>query len=282
MDLESLKFEHLVQDLIVDNAAWRRDSEKPLPKKKYVIVFTARSGSSWLTSILSATKKLGYPEEYLNPSFIRNVAAAVNTVDPAEFLKALQRRRQSPNGIFGIEVREIDVRLMGQEIFFSEFNNETIYFNLWRSNIVAQAISLYRAVETKHFHSSDSSASETTPPYDNDAIKKWIVHLVAQENANYRMLCREKKSFYNLRYEDMIADKKRTLEIFEEILKEDLQFEALSFSSEKELKKVSDQWNTDTEMAFRHENSTYLAKIEASREILAHVLRSMYGKIINL
>src|SRR5579871_4142472 len=107
-----LSFANIVKDLEVNEMAWLMDElVHALPEKRYAVIFTARSGSSWLTNVLAETKLLGYPEEYLNPNFIRGVAGAVNSTVPEEFLAGLQRRRQSPNGVFGLEAREMDVEL---------------------------------------------------------------------------------------------------------------------------------------------------------------------------
>ena len=79
-------FAALVQGLVVDEAAFRRDMAQLVPADRcYVVLFTARSGSTWLTSVLSATQKLGYPEEHLNHAWVRNTAQAQDSCDPGLF-----------------------------------------------------------------------------------------------------------------------------------------------------------------------------------------------------
>lgn len=53
----------------------------------YVILFGARTGSTWLTHLLM--RKLGHPDEYLNPDFLAGNAERLGTTDPFDFIKAM-------------------------------------------------------------------------------------------------------------------------------------------------------------------------------------------------
>jgi hypothetical protein len=137
--MDHMRFENIVRDLTVDDAARAAEMQQSrLAERCYLIFFTARSGSSWLTSLLSATKQLGFPEEFLNPNFVRKVAASLNARTQADLLNMLRRRKRTANGIFGMEVRHVDVELFGEDVFFETFGSQTTVFNLWRDNIVSQ------------------------------------------------------------------------------------------------------------------------------------------------
>lgn len=273
-------FPNLVKGLEVDDAK-RLMQEKltPLPDKNYVIVFTARSGSSWLTSILSDTKLLGFPEEYINPPFIRDVATAVNAVEQGSFLSGLRRLRKTPNGVFGIEVREIDVTLFGPGHFFGAFGQGTKFFNLWRQNIVAQAVSLYRAVATNRFHSSDDEAAP--PDYDGEGIRKWLIHFVEQENANLAMLQQRQVEFVNLCYEQMVRDRMKTLQIFAKHLGVTLPAEEALPGSGRTLSKIGDFWNESAEKRFRNEYAGLVKTMESRRRINPPLLSRSHGMVIS-
>jgi hypothetical protein len=74
--MDHKRFDNIVRDLTVDDARRAAEMQRLSPADKcYRIFFTARSGSSWLTSVLSATNRLGFPEEFLNPNFVRSVAS---------------------------------------------------------------------------------------------------------------------------------------------------------------------------------------------------------------
>ncbi|WP_297372255.1 Stf0 family sulfotransferase [Acidocella sp.] len=262
-DNEELRFETLVAGLEVEGEAYRQNIwGTKLPVRDYVIFFSARSGSTWLTSMLSATRRLGFPEEYLNPAFIRDVAQFLNAAEPVRFLNALRRRRQTQNGLFGLETRAVDVRLFGEAAFFEAFGPETVFFNLWRENIAAQAVSLYRAVTTGRYHSTDPD-SATPPRYDTEAILEWLAHLVEQENDNLRMLKRHGRGFEMLRYESMVRDREATLDKISQAVGVTAEYGAQAGTGET--RKIGDEWNREAERRLRAERGGELARIEAER-----------------
>ncbi len=263
--MNGMSFANLVRDLEVDDTVFRQDWVRLTPADRtYVVVFTARSGSTWLTSVLSATKRLGFPEEYINPDFVRAVAQAQNTRDPECLLQMLKRRRRTSNGVFGIEVRAIDVALLGEEAFFRVFNDKTVFFNLWRDNIVAQSISLFRAVATGHYHSTDGQG-RSPPTYDAEAIRRWLRHVAITENDNLRMLQRAQQSTIELRYEDIVRDRWGTIEAFARALDVFIAPRELYGRSEGETRKIGDDWNAETEVRFRSEQPDYVTEVEAAR-----------------
>jgi trehalose 2-sulfotransferase len=276
-----LSFSNIVKGLEVNEMAWLMDELMLFsPEKRYVVVFTARSGSSWLTNVLSETKQLGFPEEYLNPNFIRGVATAVNSIVPEEFLAGLQRRRQSPNGVFGIEARELDIEAFGADCFFKIFGHNTIFFNLWRDNLVAQAVSLFRAVETQQFHIKQGEKTAAPPLYNTKGIGKWMLQLAMQENANLKMLQHRERPFINLCYEQMVSNRKQTLRIFAHALDVELTTETLPGQAERSLVKIGDDWNDEMEQRFRNEAEVLVAKVEANRKIKSYIAGRANGELI--
>ncbi len=268
MTFDDMRFENILRDIVVNENAFRHELENSSPSTRdYVVFFVARSGSSWLTTLLSGTDLLGNPEEYINPEFVRDVAVSLNSREQGPFLNMLKRRRKSKNGVFGIEVREVDVSLFGEESFFQEFGPGTCFFNLWRENIVAQAISLYRAVASGRFHSNDGNDKASPPSYDAPAIQHWLRHLVATENANLSLLYRRRLSFQSLCYETMVKDRLGTLKLFMERLGVAADPHQFAAPAQGELQKIADIWSEEAEQRFRAENVAYLQDMEASRLI---------------
>src|SRR5689334_14797234 len=186
-----LSFESLTSGLDVDRSSLDSLlSTVPPATRKYVILFTPRSGSTWLTSLLSATGCLGRPEEFLNPAFLRDVAKALNCTSRESLFPALIRRCKTANGVFGVEVRSNDIRLFSEHDFFDGIGHDARFYCLWRDNIVAQGVSLYKAVTTGKWHSSDGRSEVGPIAYDTAAIKQWIEHIPQIENDNYDLLCR--------------------------------------------------------------------------------------------
>lgn len=265
--MDHMRFENIVRDLVIDDA--RRSAEVQrvsLADQCYLIFFTARSGSSWLTSLLSGTKRLGFPGEYINPEFVRDVSAAMNARTQVNVLDMLRRRKRTPNGIFGMEVRAIDIDLFGEEVFFETFGPQTVIFNLWRDNIVAQGISLYRAVSTGHYHSTDAGPP-VTPPYDADGIKHWTTHILNAENQNLKMLAKWRRPARFLRYEDIMRDPATTTCQFADALRVDLQPAEVDEETSRQHEKVGDSWNYQAEERFRREEADCVASVEGQRLI---------------
>lgn len=268
--MEALRFSRIVQDLEVDDAAFRHDMEHLTPaNRSYVIFFSARSGSSWLTSVLSSTNRLGYPEEYLNPDFVREVAESQNTRDPFDLLQILKRKRKSPNGVFGIEVRHIDVELFGEDLFFEIFDPTTVFFHLWRENIVSQGVSLFRAVATQRFHSNSDRGKAAPPDYDAEAIIRWTRHVASTENANVRMLHRHGCRAQMLQYEGIVGDSAAAIEFFAKALQVPFFVSETAVPDPQQLTKIGDGWNIDVEWRFRREHPEFVAETENQRLITA-------------
>jgi LPS sulfotransferase NodH len=265
--MDHMRFENLVRDLAVDDALRSQEAQRvSLADQCYLILFTARSGSSWLTSVLSATKRLGFPEEFLNPEFVRDVAAAMNARTQANMLDMLRRRKRTPNGIFGMEVRAIDIELFGEGAFFEAFDAQTVVFNLWRDNIVAQGVSLYRAVNTGHYHSTDAEPP-AVPSYDADEIKRWTTHILNTENQNLKLLAKRGLPARFLRYEDIMRDPATTVRQFADALRVDLPPVGAGDEAGPRHEKIGDLWNHEAEQRVRREQTDYVAMTESLRLI---------------
>jgi len=268
MSLNELRFSNLVRDLEPDHEAYEREFSRAAPAdKKFVIFFTARSGSTWLTSLLSGTGLLGRPEEYFNPNFIGNIAKSLNCKEPEAFLNMLIRRRKTPNGVFGVEVRAVDVKLFDTDLFFKTFGADTVFFNLWRANLVAQGLSLYRAVTTKRYHSSDNVEKSEPPSYDGAGIRRWIDHVANTENDNIKLLQAKGIRFTNICYEEMVQDRLATIQKFASAVSVDIRDDEAKKGQKNELKKIGDNWNRAAEALFREENQSYLEGLDNKRLI---------------
>ena len=269
MGTEDRRFETLVQGLDINARDYAYEmSQTTPPLRSYVIMFMARSGSSWLTSLLSGTEALGHPEEYINPNFVRDVARSLNASEPDAFLKILERRRKTANGVFGIEVRAFDIHNFGAEKFFRHFGYETLFFNLWRENLILQAISLYRAMASGRWHSTEAPAP--LPDFDGDEIERLAMQLLGEENDNLQMLREKSRRFRPLRYETMVADRAGTLRLFADALGVALAPQHYAQPQSGEHEKIGDGWNEDAEIRFRRERPGFAARLETLRQIRQH------------
>jgi LPS sulfotransferase NodH len=261
-----LSFANRVKGLIIDpGVASEAIRNHAAADRCFLVFFTPRSGSSWLTKIVSATKSLGNLEEYINPDFIPEVAKQMHATDQATLLAMLKRWAKTKNGVFSMEVRAVDIELFGVKEFFQAFSHGTVVFFLWRDNIVAQGISLYRAVTTKRYHSTDAPA--VPPEYDAERIATWMRHVVEIENANLTLLQRQGLNARFLRYEDIVRHRATTLAMFADAVRIDLTKDQFAAGRELDLHRIADEWNHDAEHRFRKERRDFVWELEGQRLI---------------
>jgi len=261
----SSSFESLTQGIEIDGGDFALTMRSVVPAdRKYVILFTPRSGSTWLTSLLSGVRELGFPEEYLNPAFIPAVAKSLNCVAQGGYFPMLLRKCKTDNGVFGMKVRSTDIRSFGEREFLDGIGGEATYFYLWRDNVVAQGISLYRAVTTGRFHSSEREGT-TAPPYDREQIAYWINHIIEIENGNLRLLQNYRLNASFLCYEEITRSARTAVKVFLDIILGDVTHERCITG--EMLSQMSDDWNSACERSFREEAGDFLAGIENMRLI---------------
>lgn len=198
-------------DVSIDPARFRADMRRTGARKTYGIFFTPRSGSSWLTDMISRTGRLGRPEEWFNPSFVPRVAQSVNAGNLADYVKML-KRKQAPGGIFGFEITYYQMlSTFGSEAaFLAQFPAATPAFFLVREDIVLQAVSLAKSVATSVYHSvgtpeEEIGRSDAEFEYDVGTIEHWLAHILDQEVRFERFFARNGVRPVRFSYELMMA-----------------------------------------------------------------------------
>ncbi|MEJ8572059.1 Stf0 family sulfotransferase [Microbaculum marinum] len=201
-----------LRGVTVDETARQRLVARRTPAaRRHVIYFTPRSGSSWLSTALAETKLLGYAGEYLNPSFIQSIARSLNANTPDTYLDALLRSRKTDNDVFTVEVTYFHLRKFGDRgLFLKYFPPTSPCVFLMRENIVLQAISLYKAVETQVFHTAAASddriaVSHGFSDYDGEKILGWVQHIRQQEVGLEALFAVEKLEPLRISYERLFG-----------------------------------------------------------------------------
>lgn len=74
--------------------------------RRYAILSSPRSGSTLLSRALYETGKAGDPQEYFNPPLLQVERERTGRADLNinQFLRRMEKRRTSPNGVFGIKM----------------------------------------------------------------------------------------------------------------------------------------------------------------------------------
>ena len=173
-----------------DPDAFRKDMQTKMgPQKNYLILFTPRSGSSWLGQLLEDNTRLGEPREWLNPNFLPRMNQRLNGDSPRNYLKMLVRKkREGP--WFGMETTAFQARrsLGSLDELFQFFPpTNTTYFHLTRIDLLEQAVSLAKAVAHDLFHTTrasleDVAAADASFSYQPDRFLEWAKHIREQED----------------------------------------------------------------------------------------------------
>jgi LPS sulfotransferase NodH len=194
-----------------DQAAYNTYIRETRPaKKRYVIYFTARSSSSWLTDIARKTRRLSTPDEAFNPNFVPNMSKVMNASNIDQYVRVLLRRRNN-RGVFGFEITFYQLRVtFGSIEKFMEYFRNASAFWLIREDIVQQAVSLYKMETTQvthkaHLDAKSLAEAETKFVYDREQIKYWLQHLLNKEIGSERMFAEYDIAPLRLSYEVITA-----------------------------------------------------------------------------
>jgi LPS sulfotransferase NodH len=177
-----------------------------------VILFTPRSGSTWLGKLLEETGVLGFPEEYLNPAMIADANSDLNAAGEYDFLCGCVASRTTENGFFSIQATWGEIERLEAVDFFEFFENSKFVW-LRRHDVVDEAISLLVATETGQFHrrSAAGDAKVTaemvldnlSPEEIGTKLVNWIAHIVSYEAMTEIQIVTRKIAPYRLFYEDL-------------------------------------------------------------------------------
>ncbi len=152
-----------------------------------VVLFTSRSGSTFLARELEGAFDIGLMRESFNPKQIKGHAAA----------DIIKKRRGAwfalKAGMFGVIAGE----LYG---FFDAYLDKTVFILLVRRDIVAQAVSLEKAEQTEQWHSTD--APRRLAQYNSAKIAGAISRIAAGVEQLRLYAERSEQPWRTLIYED--------------------------------------------------------------------------------
>lgn len=156
------------------------------PSKVLVIASTGRCGSHMLGHALYETGKFGFPLEYANPDNLSEWKRRLGIDDVREVLAEIQRRRTSPNGVFGIKIHYLHIQELGGFDGLTALFPEARYVLLSRKDVLRQAVSLALAIQTGVWIAGQKPFNEN-PEYDHAQIDKCLRDTI-RDNASWRYL----------------------------------------------------------------------------------------------
>lgn len=197
------------EDISINPVARARIKALPLAEKRYVLFFTPRSGSSRLTSLAIETGVMSQPGEVFNPNFLPRIAAAMQSTGLEDYADMLARARNT-QGVFGCEVTYGQMlQSFGSAGRLFKVVKPTSLIWLVREDIVAQAVSGMRMVQTKQGHligdAGDREAAEKLFHYHPKRIMGILLRMRWMEWRTERMFAARRLKPLRLSYEQVIA-----------------------------------------------------------------------------
>ncbi len=242
----------------------------PRPERnRLIILFTPRSGSSWFGDLLTSTRVLGNPNEFLNQDINADIVRRFGARTEVDFLNALETETASGNGVFSMEVIWGHIEL--SEIDLLGYYRGAQFAYLRRKDILAQAISLLLATETGVFHNRTGDG-ETAPTRIAEqlvsadttftGIRRWWGHF-----QNYECLTEVQFAIRGIRplrlyYEDLVADPPGTIARVLELC--DMRADAAG-PPQSSYKPVRSELNDELARLFRTREAEFVRTMESFR-----------------
>lgn len=199
----------LFRQVEFDQATYDRVMQKPAAQTRYVIYFTPRSGSSWLTDVLAQTKRMSRANEAFNPNFIPNIARVCNASTLDQYVNVLTRRHNN-RGVYGFEItmHQLKAVFPSEERFLAYFGTGPCFW-LIRRDIVSQAVSLAKMVTTKVAHTAQGTAedwrrADESFSYSPSLIRRWLKHILVAERETEAMFAAHGMTPLRMCYEEMM------------------------------------------------------------------------------
>jgi trehalose 2-sulfotransferase len=211
------------------------------PRAAYLLCATPRSGSTLLCDLLDATGVAGHPEEYFealrgtgrprqpreyfegvdDPELFELLPRSEPPLAEAPFHERLAdvvREATTPNGVFGAKVMwgyhdDLQSRLARLPALapldsagrFARVLGDVRYVHVRREDVVAQAISLWRAVQTREWRAGDEGEAPE-PRYSFTGIDHLVQMLRAHDRRWRRWFAARAIVPLELRYEQVADD----------------------------------------------------------------------------
>lgn len=207
------------------------EPKPPAARLSCVVAATPRTGTWLLSAALHATELVGVPEEYFQasimPSFLDDWDLDPDT-PIRRYIRQAIARSVTDNGVFSTKMHwaQLDWLLgmlraadpataaVADHELLATWLPHPRYVHMWRRDTARQAISYYRATQTRQWfvvEGDDDKAPEL--PHEPDLVQiRWCEDmLVAQEASWQRYFAEGGIEPFDICYEDFVGDYERTV-----------------------------------------------------------------------
>jgi trehalose 2-sulfotransferase len=129
------------------------------PTRGYAICAEARAGTIYLCRLLASTGRLGKPAEFFHDPLRARALAS----DPDGELAKIAQQAATPNGVYGIKLFSAHFDLVAKSRWAERLPGLALV-HVRRRDLLGQAVSLARAIQTRQYKAGDAPSGE--PRYD--------------------------------------------------------------------------------------------------------------------
>jgi trehalose 2-sulfotransferase len=167
----------------------------------YAICTAPRSGSNWLGQLLQSTGVLGTPLEYFNGPARRILDDPTYPDDPNRQVERVLTMGRTPNGVYALKIFANQFRAIESHIRLTRALPNLRFVFLRRRDVLGQAISWSRALQTNQYRSTQPVSGPAT--YDRGAIAERLRVIVEEYALWQSYFARNGLSPIEVTYEDL-------------------------------------------------------------------------------
>jgi len=190
---------HLYEDQFSENHDFPRVET---PSKVLIIASTGRCGSHMLGHALYKTNRFGFPLEYANPANLAEWKRILKIDDLQGVMAEIQRKRTSPNGVFGIKIHYPHIKQFGGFDNLVKCFPNAYYILLSRNDVLKQAVSLSIASQTGVWISGQKPVSDN-PKYDFDNIDECLRQTILNNSSWRYTLAASGSNYIEMDFDDV-------------------------------------------------------------------------------
>ena len=151
-------------------------------RRGYAICTQPRSGSNLVCQYLASTDQLGYPLEYFNGPGRRALGLPDFPDAPELQIDAILHMGSTPNGVYAVKLFASQFATFSRSVRWTDRLPNLHFVYLSRDDLLGQAISWARALQTEQYRSTQSE--RRTAVYDAHLIRSQLLTIV-QERARW-------------------------------------------------------------------------------------------------
>jgi LPS sulfotransferase NodH len=178
----------------------------PYDKPACIMLFTNRSGSSLISEHMRASPYFGGFGEPLNHQFVKEQSVRRSTTSFLEYLQNVQRQHTANGELFGMKASVDQALMLMRSRVIPDYYNDVRWVLIERRDIVAQAISMYFAGQSKQWRSDQEGKAAIEPEYDFERLRLQV-QMLSQRYVAMKSFC---AVFgiepYRITYEDFAVD----------------------------------------------------------------------------